>query len=310
MRSCDAMPRRNLGRMSIAEPTPVAQPVDGPPLPMGRRVELPGRGTTFVREIPGPPGAPTVLLLHGWLASAGLNWFTAFDVLGERYRVLAPDLRGHGRGLRTRRRFTLADCADDTAALLDELGTGPVIAVGYSLGGPVAQLLWRRHPEHVGGLVLCATSHYLMPGMREQMLFGTFMLAAAGSTRLGMLAAQAPISRMRRLVPPGTPVRPVVDAGMGPRRDAPPRLPPHPRSRRRHVELPRPLDRPGRRPDRRSSSRRRTAPSTRSRRRAWRSRSPGRRSIASTTATSSAPSASSAPRSPPPSTTSPAASDG
>jgi pimeloyl-ACP methyl ester carboxylesterase len=194
--------------MAIAEPAPVAQPVDGPPLPMGQRVELPGRGTTFVREIPGPIGAPTVVLLHGWLASAGLNWFTAFDALGEKYRVIAPDLRGHGRGLRTRRRFTLADCADDTAALLDELGAGPAIAVGYSLGGPVAQLLWRRHPERVGGLVLCATSHYLMPGMREQMLFGTFMLAAAGSTRIGMLAAQAPIERMRRLVPAGTPVRP------------------------------------------------------------------------------------------------------
>ncbi len=168
---------------------------------MGRRVELPGRGTTFVREVPGPPGAPTVLLLHGWLASAGLNWFTSFDHLGDRYRVVAPDLRGHGRGLRTRRRFTLADNADDLAVLLDELDTGPVIAVGYSLGGPVAQLLWRRHPEHVRGLVLCATSHYLMPGMREQMFFGTFMLAAAGSTRLGMLATRIPVSGVRRMLP-------------------------------------------------------------------------------------------------------------
>ena len=178
-----------------------ATPVGGPPLPIGRRVELPGRGTTFVREVKGPEGAPTVLLLHGWLASAGLNWFTAFDHLGSGYNVIAPDLRGHGRGLRTRRRFTLADCADDVGALLDHLGTGPVIAVGYSLGGPVAQLLWRRRPELVDGLVLCATSHYLMPGMREQMLFGTFMLAAAGSTRLGMLAAKVPTRQLRRLVP-------------------------------------------------------------------------------------------------------------
>ena len=51
----------------------------------------------------------------------------------------------------------LADCADDMAALIDELGTGPVIAVGYSMGGPIAQLLWKRHPEKVAGLVLCAT---------------------------------------------------------------------------------------------------------------------------------------------------------
>lgn len=193
---------------TASAPAPTVVPAGGPPLPMGQRIELAGRGTTFVREKRGPDGAPTVVLLHGWLASAGLNWFTAFDVLGEHYRVLAPDLRGHGRGLRSRRRFTLVDCADDTAALLDQLGTGPVIAVGYSLGGPVAQLLWRRRPELVDGLVLCATSHYLMPGMREQMLFGTFMLAAAGSTRLGMLAAQVPVSSLRRLVPRGDTVRP------------------------------------------------------------------------------------------------------
>ena len=46
-------------------------------------------------------------------ASGGLNWFQAFAPLGEHFRVLAPDHRGHGRGLRTRSRFRLADCADD-----------------------------------------------------------------------------------------------------------------------------------------------------------------------------------------------------
>ena len=56
------------------------------------------------------------LLLHGWIASGGLNWFNAFGPLSERYYVVAPDLRGHGRGLRSRRRFRLADCADDVAA--------------------------------------------------------------------------------------------------------------------------------------------------------------------------------------------------
>ena len=92
-----------------------------------------------------------MVLLHGWIASGGLNWFTAFGPLSQRYRVIAPDLRGHGRGIRSRRRFRLADCADDVAALLDQLGAEPAIVVGYSMGGPVAQLLWRRHPERVAG---------------------------------------------------------------------------------------------------------------------------------------------------------------
>ena len=129
-----------------------------PPLPPGRAVHLPRRGTTFVRELPGPPGAPVVLLLHGWTATADLNWFTSYEALGRSFRVLAMDLRGHGRGIRSRRPFRLEDCADDVAALADELAIDRLIAVGYSMGGPVAQLTWRRHRDLVGGMVLCATA--------------------------------------------------------------------------------------------------------------------------------------------------------
>ena len=92
------------------------------------------------------------------MASAGLNWFQAFEPLSEHYRVVALDHRGHARGLRTWSRFRLADCADDAAAVLDTLGVGPVVAVGYSMGGPIAQLLARSHAGAVSGIVLCATS--------------------------------------------------------------------------------------------------------------------------------------------------------
>jgi pimeloyl-ACP methyl ester carboxylesterase len=172
--------------------------VNGPPLPFGRRVELPGRGTTFVREAAGPPGAPTVLLLHGWLASAGLNWYPVFEPLADHFNVIAPDLRGHARGLRDRRVFRLADCADDAAETLVQLGTGPVIAVGYSMGGPVAQLFWRRHRDLCDGLVLCATSTGFVPTARERIVFTSLMAAAAASTRVGGWALQLPL--MPRLV--------------------------------------------------------------------------------------------------------------
>ncbi|MGK2948227.1 MAG: alpha/beta fold hydrolase [Acidimicrobiales bacterium] len=179
-----------------------------PPLPRGERIELPGRGTTFVRCVDGPPGGPTVVLLHGWMASGGLNWFTTFGPLSQRCTVVAPDLRGHGRGVRSRRRFRLADCADDVAALLRHLDTGPVILVGYSMGGPVAQLLWRRHPELVQGMVLCATAYRFVAGARERFVFSSMMATAIGTTRAGQLMSQLPAATYRRWGPAATPVAP------------------------------------------------------------------------------------------------------
>jgi 3-oxoadipate enol-lactonase len=177
-----------------------------PPLPLGERVELAGRGTSFVRVVQGPPGSPTVVLLHGWIASGGLNWFNAFEPLSAHCTVIAPDLRGHGRGIRARRRFRLADCADDVAALIEHLGTGPVIAVGYSMGGPVAQLLWHRHPQLVQGLVFCATSDRFVVGARERMVFGTVMASAVGTTRTGAWIGQWP--GVRTWAPRGSASRP------------------------------------------------------------------------------------------------------
>jgi 3-oxoadipate enol-lactonase len=126
-------------------------------LPSGRVVHVPGRGELFVRDSGGD--GPPVLLLHGWTATADLNWYAQYDALASAgLRVIALDHRGHGRGLRTYADFRLTDCADDAVALAEHLGTGPVVAAGYSMGGPVALLAARRHPEAVRGVVLCATS--------------------------------------------------------------------------------------------------------------------------------------------------------
>jgi pimeloyl-ACP methyl ester carboxylesterase len=176
-----------------------------PLLPPGRRIELPHRGSTFVRELPGPPGAPTLLLLHGWVASGGMNWFQAFAPLGEQFRVIAPDLRGHARGLRSRRIFRLADCADDCAATLVELDTGPVIAVGYSMGGPIAQLLWRRHRDLVSGLVLCATAPGFVPVSTARLAYQTWMLGVAGAARFAALAPAVPAVSFGRAESPRLP---------------------------------------------------------------------------------------------------------
>lgn len=129
-----------------------------PRLPPAGPVELPGRGRTWVYDTASAGTASAVLLLHGWTSSAAINWHRCFEPLADRRRVIALDHRGHGRGIRSRRPFSLEDCADDAAALAEQLGIAPLTVVGYSMGGPVALLMWRRHPESVSGLVLCATA--------------------------------------------------------------------------------------------------------------------------------------------------------
>src|SRR5581483_7613778 len=102
-----------------------------------------------------------IMLLHGWMADADLNWCGAYgDLAAAGYRVLAIDHRGHGRGLRQLGDFRLADCAADAAAVLRQLGVGPALVVGYSMGGAIAQLMVRDHPETVAGLVLSGTAQH------------------------------------------------------------------------------------------------------------------------------------------------------
>ncbi|MDQ1426963.1 MAG: hypothetical protein QOK39_439 [Acidimicrobiaceae bacterium] len=143
-----------------------------PRLPTGRIVNVPSRGEMFLREAPGPTGSPAVVLLHGWTLSADLNWFSGgYRVASSHGPMIAPDLRGHGRGLRSVEPFTLEAAADDVAALITHLELGPVVLVGYSLGGSVALLAGRRHPEAVAGLVLVSTGLQWRASTRERALW-------------------------------------------------------------------------------------------------------------------------------------------
>lgn len=136
-----------------------ASTLEIPRLLPGRIVHLPGRGEIFVRHhIHHNVEAPTLLLLHGWTASSDLQFFTAYEELSQHYSIIGVDHRGHGRGLRPNRPFSLEDCADDAADVVRALGVGSVTLVGYSMGGPISLLLWKRHPELVDAMVLQATA--------------------------------------------------------------------------------------------------------------------------------------------------------
>lgn len=148
------------------------EPTDVPPpwLPPARVVRVEGRGEFFVRHhVHADPHAPTVLLLHGWTATADLQFLAAYPALAEMCSFIGIDHRGHGRGMRTLRPFDLDDVADDAAAVVRELGIGSVIALGYSMGGPITLHLARRHPDIVSGLVLQATALEWRATLRERL---------------------------------------------------------------------------------------------------------------------------------------------
>lgn len=166
-------------------------------IPPGRMVELPGRGgTTYVTDTPGPdPHSPTLVLLHALGCTGLLTWYPAIEPLSRRYRVVTLDLRWHGQGIQSDK-FSLYDCADDVASLIDVLELDDVIVCGYSLGSIVAQRVWRQHPEKLQGLVLCATTDRFQLTASERLFFtgmGAAMFGARGisRSRTALAAARA-----------------------------------------------------------------------------------------------------------------------
>ena len=163
--------------------TAYQEQVAEPDFPPGRYLELPGRGVTFVRDQPGPVDRSPIVLLHGWTATADLNFFKVYRGLASVGRVIAIDQRGHGRGMATRR-FRLEDVADDVGATLEALGIGSAVVVGYSMGGAVAQLVAHRHPTRVSGLVLCATSCRFRRSTEKRFLWDRVMPVTAAALSL------------------------------------------------------------------------------------------------------------------------------
>jgi 3-oxoadipate enol-lactonase len=171
--------RRRLVLTASRESEAVLQLPQEAPAPQTRLVELPGRGVTRIWECAGPPDAPALMLIHGVTVTAELNWSKVFAPLSRHFRVVAMDLRGHGDGIPAGWRFRLEDCADDVAALAGVLAIDRFVAIGYSMGGMIAQLAWRRHAPMVSGLVLCATARNVLGSPAEKLAALALPSAAA-----------------------------------------------------------------------------------------------------------------------------------
>jgi 3-oxoadipate enol-lactonase / 4-carboxymuconolactone decarboxylase len=108
-------------------------------------------------QIDGSPGAPPLLMLHS-LGTSLHVWDGQVPTLVRHYRVIRPDLRGHGLSGVTPGPYTIEGMARDCLAVLDALGIQKAHIAGLSIGGIIAQTIAAHAPDRVASLVLCDTA--------------------------------------------------------------------------------------------------------------------------------------------------------
>jgi pimeloyl-ACP methyl ester carboxylesterase len=175
-------------------------------VPTIEKRELRLHGHRVVVRTGGGHDRPVLVLVHGMAGSSG-TWQAVLPALADRYRVLAPDLLGHGASDKPAQDYSLGAHANVLRDLLVALDVERATVVGHSLGGGVAMQLAYQHPERCERLVLVSSgglgpevswllraltlpgAEYLMP-----LIFPSFVRDAgnAVSRRLHRLGFRAP----------------------------------------------------------------------------------------------------------------------
>ena len=97
-----------------------------------------------------------LLLIHG-MAGSSATWRSVLPQLSKKFRVIAPDLLGHGESAKPRSDYSLGAFAVFLRDFLDELGVSQATVVGHSLGGGVAMQFVYQHPDYATRLVLISS---------------------------------------------------------------------------------------------------------------------------------------------------------
>lgn len=115
-------------------------------------VTINGFRFAFIDEGRGLP----ILFIHGFPLGRAI-WQPQIEALAKNFRVIAPDLRGHGESEAPAGVYNMNTFADDLNTLLEERQSGPVVLAGHSMGGYISFAFYRRYPQKVHGLVLFCT---------------------------------------------------------------------------------------------------------------------------------------------------------
>ncbi|MCI4673545.1 alpha/beta fold hydrolase [Candidatus Mycolicibacterium alkanivorans] len=135
-----------------------------------------------------------ILLLHG-MAGSSQTWRSVLGPLSRKYRVIAPDLLGHGNSAKPRSDYSLGAFAVFLRDLLDELGVAQATIVGHSLGGGVAMQFTYQHPDYCQRLILMNSG-----GLGPDVGWTLRLLSAPGAELLMPIIAPPPVLTAGELV--------------------------------------------------------------------------------------------------------------
>ncbi|WP_059015722.1 alpha/beta fold hydrolase [Mycobacterium sp. M26] len=128
-----------------------------------------------------------ILLLHG-MAGSSQTWRSVIRPLSRRYRVVAPDLLGHGHSAKPRSDYSLGAFAVSLRDLLDEIGVARATVVGHSLGGGVAMQFVYQHPDYAERLILIGSG-----GLGPDVGWTLRLLSAPGAELIMPIIAPPPV---------------------------------------------------------------------------------------------------------------------
>ncbi|MCV6978268.1 alpha/beta fold hydrolase [Mycobacterium bourgelatii] len=138
-------------------------------------------------------GAGEVLLLIHGIGGSSNNWRAIIPTLAKKYRVIAPDLLGHGRSDKPRGDYSLGAFAVWLRDFLDELGISRVTVVGHSLGGGIAMQFAHQHRDYCERLILMSSG-----GLGSEVNRTLRLISLPGSHLVLQVAASKPVLNVRK----------------------------------------------------------------------------------------------------------------
>ncbi|ARR80065.1 alpha/beta hydrolase fold [Mycobacterium intracellulare subsp. yongonense] len=128
-----------------------------------------------------------LLLIHG-MAGSSDTWRSVIPALSKRFRVIAPDLLGHGESAKPRTDYSLGAFAVWLRDLLDQFGVSQATVVGHSLGGGVAMQFVYQHPDYAKRLILISSG-----GLGPDVGWVLRLLSAPGAELVLPIIAPTPV---------------------------------------------------------------------------------------------------------------------